>query len=87
MLCLVLDHKKKKKKGVISVKSSCNFYFIDQKLSPLPPHHTPTYRKGKTVITIQVNDMVGKPPGQSSPQYMTSHSTQVIPLKYYCLFC
>jgi len=52
-----------------------------------PPHHTHTYRKGKTVVTIQVNDMVGKPPGQSSPQYITSHSTQAIPLKYYSLFC
>lgn len=38
---------------------------------PHPQHHTHTHRKGKTIVTIQVKDMVGKPPGQASPQHIS----------------
>lgn len=48
---------------------------------PHPQHHTHTHRKGKTIVTIQVKDMVGKPPGQASPQHISfsaGNPTQVL---------
>lgn len=81
MLYLVLDHKK-----CDFCQKQLQFLFYRTKMRPPPiTHslslsHTHTHRKGKTTVTIHVSEMVGKPPGQSS-QYITFHSTQVIPLR------